>query len=119
MATLDDIKRKKKHQANLSYASSSGALAGGALLGASALIRRPKVAGAVARGSKALKLKAPDLSTDETRNAFAQKVKDKGYVVSGLSGAIGGVGGLNFASIQRDESKLRRPATQPNKKPRV
>ncbi len=116
MATLEEIRRKKNRQAKLSYASSGLGLAGGALVGAGALIRKPKVGAKLAAGAgKARILRRPDLSTDKTRADFAQKVKEKGYGFGAGAGAIGGIGGLNFASIQRDESQLRRQS--PPKKP--
>ena len=111
MATAEEIKRQKSRQAKLSLGASTLGLAGGSALAGAAIVRKPGMfkPSAVAQGVKNIKLKRPDLSTHATRAAFADKVKDKGYLLGGAAGAVGGIGGLNFASIQRNESKMRQP----------
>lgn len=123
MTTYEDIKRKKARQAKLSYASSGLGLTGGALVGAGAILKKPKVAQKAAKGMATV-LRRPDLSTAASRAKFAEKLTERGYAAGATGGAIGGIGGLNFASIQRDESNMRKPrASKPMdgaiKKPRV
>lgn len=121
MTTPAELKRKKSRQAKLSMGASTLGLAGGAALAGAAIVRKPAMfkPSAIANGVKNIKLKRPDLSTDASRSAFADKIKDNGYLLGGGAGAVGGIGGLNFASIQRDEAKMRQPRQVVLKKPRV
>lgn len=112
MTTQDEkeqLQRNKKRQAKLSYAASGAGLTAGALLAGSAVIRKPdafkpKAVLAGAKNVKNVRLRKPDLSTPESRAKFADKMKDRGYLIGATGGAVGGLGGLNFARLQRKEA---------------
>lgn len=103
----DSLRSKKKRQAKLSLGASALGLGGLGAIAGSAAIRHPVSPSRALKAVKLPKMKKPDLSTPEKRNAFADKLKDKGYVAGAVSGGVGGIGGLNFAAIQRQESKKR------------
>ncbi len=108
------LPKSKKRQSTLSRAAGLAAIGGAGGLATSAIIRRPgmvnpknlrKVPGAI-KGLKGKKLKAPDLSTPAKRAKAADKIKDKSFIVGSSAGALGGLGSLNFASVQNKEAKL-------------
>ena len=108
------LPKSKKRQSTLSRAAGIGGLAGAGGLATAAIIRRPgmvnpknlrKVPGAV-KGLKGKKLKAPDLSTPEKRAKVADSIKDKSFILGSSAAAVGGLGSLNFASVQGKEAKL-------------
>lgn len=103
------LQRNKRRQAKYSYVASGAGLTTAALLGGSAIVRKPqafkpKAIVASAKQVKNLRLRKPNLSTPETREVFANKMKDKAYLVGAGGGAIGGIGSLNFARMQRKEA---------------
>ena len=107
------IPKAKKRQSKLSRAAGLGALAGAGGLAGAAIIRKPHLVNPAKFGEnianaakKAKNLRAPDLSDPAKRNKYADKVKDKAFLMSAGAGAVGGIGSLNFAGIQRKEAKL-------------
>ena len=107
------LPKAKKRQSRLSRAAGLGALAGASGLVGAAIIRKPHLANPAKFGEnisnaakKARNLRAPDLSDPAKRAKYADKVKDKAFIVGTGSAAVGGIGSLNFAGIQRKEAKL-------------
>jgi hypothetical protein len=97
----ESLRRKKQRQAKLSLSASALGLGGLGAIAGSAIVRRHPVKVTL----KVPKFKKPDVSTPEKRAKLADDLKDKGYVAGAVSGGVGGIGGLNFAAIQRQESK--------------
>ncbi len=94
------MRRKKKNQAKLSTAAAVTGLAGLAGLGTSAIVRHnPKAVAKI----PALKAKM----NGESAEALANSIKDKSYLAGATSTGVGGIGSLNFAAIQREESRKR------------
>jgi len=98
--TDTQLRHRKKIQAQISTAGSISGLAGLSGLGTAALIRRkPGLFAKIPKAQKAIKLKGAD--------KVANDLKDKSYVAGSVATGVGGIGGLNFAAIQRAESRKR------------
>lgn len=104
-----ELRKKKKLQSRLSLTGSVLGLAGlGTLAGAGIVRRKPKLFGVkdVIRNDKFTGVPY------RNRDRVAQKIKDKGYILGSTAGGVGGVGGINFAAIQREESRRRAPVAK-------
>lgn len=114
--------RRERRQAGLSAATGLAGLAGLGAIGASAIIRRPGLASSIKNYRPSLPKKpvkpfgvgtdavvAPKkkpfrFSSPETRQKFADDLKDKGYIAGSIAGGIGGISALNFANNQRRDA---------------
>lgn len=111
MSRLSELKARHdrlSRQSKLSAATGAAGLLGLGAIGTSAIIRRPHLAkpSYVANKAKAFKKPSmPDLSTDAKRIAFADNMKDKGYIAGSVAGGIGGVSALNFARNQSKDAQ--------------
>ena len=111
------LPKSKKRQSTLSRAAGIGGLTAAGGLATAAIIRRPGMANPknlskIPRAIRAHKqegfkrLRAPDLSTPEKRAKVADSIKDKSFILGSSAAAVGGLGSLNFASVQGKEAKL-------------
>lgn len=100
------LRHRKKLQAKISTAGSIAGLTGLTGLGTAAAVRKypnafkkvPAIGASIANKGK---------------HATADSLKDKSYITGAVSTGIGGIGGLNFAAIQRSESEKRRRISKP------
>ena len=91
--TTPELKNRKKWHSRTSLTASTLGLGGLGVIGAAAIARKKP-------GMLGIKAKAGS----KVANKTALGIKDKGYLLGSAAGGVGGVGGLNFAAIQRAES---------------
>lgn len=95
-----EMRHRKKLQAKISTAGSIAGLTGLAGLGTAAAVRK------YPNAFKSVPMVGRKVAT-KGHQATADSMKDKSYIAGAVSTGIGGIGGLNFAAIQRAESRKR------------
>lgn len=96
----EELRHRKKVSANLSMASSTMGIAGLASLAAGKLVP--------VGARKIPKLFPKSLATKKGQKKFGHKANKAALGFSSTAGGIGGVGGFNYAKLQREEARKKR-----------
>lgn len=104
--TDDELRSRKRLNSRLLLTTSTLGLTGlGSIMVAGAMRKNPKLFN-IKNGNKFVRDKNTGTKY-RVADRKAQKLKDKGYIIGSTAGGIGGINGINFAGIQREESRRR------------